>query len=386
MLPKDTKLFSVDDHIHEHPRVWTDRLPSRYADSGPRIVEIEDGREAWKYEDTLVGIDNGTALPRPDLPGVEARPKRFDEMRPGCYEPKARLEDMDVDGVWAELGFPQYSRFAGHRFYPTTDPELSKLCVKAYNDFVIEEWTPTSPERLIPMTIIPWWDIEASIEETYRAAKMGAKAIAFTENPTILGQPSIHTDHWDPLWRAVEEVGLPLCMHIGSSSKMVTSSSDAPVSVAWTASGVSSLLAMADWIWSGTFDRFPGMRIVLSEGGAGWVPYALERAEKYIDAHTEDRRQGAVARAETTHRRPTEIFRDHVYVCMVTDNVALSLIDQIGVDNLMWESDFPHLDGMWPLSRTTLETSMANVPDDIAVKIGATNAQRVFGVGPFGTQ
>ena len=171
---------------------------------------------------------------------------------------------MDIDGVWAELGFPQYARFAGHRFFPTTDPELSRLCVKAYNDFVLEEWTATNAQRLIPLTIIPWWDIDAAIEETYRTASLGSRAIAFSENPTVLGEPSIHTDHWDPLWHAVAEVGLPLCMHIGSSSKQITSSDDAPVQVSWTATGMNSLLAFADWLWSGVFDRFPAMRIALS--------------------------------------------------------------------------------------------------------------------------
>lgn len=384
MLPKETRIFSVDDHIHEHPTVWLDRLPVRYHDVGPRVVELEDGRQAWKYEDQVVPIDKGTSLPRPDLPGAMARPSRFDEMRPGCFDPKARLDDMDIDGVWAELGFPQYARFAGHRFFPTNDPELSRLCVKAYNDFVLEEWTATNAERLIPLTIIPWWDIDAAIEETYRTASLGSRAIAFSENPTVLGEPSIHTDHWDPLWHAVAEVGLPLCMHIGSSSKQITSSDDAPVQVSWTATGMNSLLAFADWLWSGVFDRFPAMRIALSEGGAGWVPYALERAEKYVQSHVADRRFGSDLGAARPQRSPYEIYREHIFVCIVTDNVALSQIDIIGEDNLMWESDFPHMDGIWPHSRTALERSLAEIPDDIAVKISSTNAHRVFGVSAPG--
>jgi predicted TIM-barrel fold metal-dependent hydrolase len=370
VLPKDTRLFSVDDHIHEHPNVWLDRLPSRYREAAPRVVDLEDGRQAWKFEEQLVPIDSGTSQPRTDVPGVRARPARFDEMRPGCYDPKARLTDMDIDGVWAELGFPQWARFAGHRFYPTNNPELSQLCVRAYNDFVLEEWTATNPERLVPLTIIPWWDIGAAVEEAYRTAGLGSKAIAFTENPTVLGQPSVHSDHWDPLWHAVADVGLPLCMHIGSSSRMLTSSPDAPAGVAWTATGVNSLLAFADWLWSGIFDRFASLRVAFSEGGAGWVPYAIERSEKLVDSHS----------GMKPKRRPTEIYREHMYVCFVTDDVALSQIDIIGSDNLMWESDFPHTDGMWPHSRTTLERSLANVADDISIKIASTNAQRVFGV------
>jgi predicted TIM-barrel fold metal-dependent hydrolase len=291
-------------------------------------------------------------------------------MRPGCFNPKARLVDMDEDGVWAELGFPQWARFAGHRFLPTKDAELGRLCVNAYNDFVLEEWTATDPDRLIPLAIIPWWNIDAAVEETYRVASLGAKAIAFSENPSVLGQPSVHSDHWEPLWHAVSEVTLPLCMHIGSSSTMVTSSPDAPVSVAWTATGMNSLLAFADWMWSGILDRFPAIQIAFSEGGAGWVPYAIERSEKYLDVHPGQ--QGG--------RRPTEIFREQMFVCIVTDNVALSEVDVIGEDNLMWESDFPHTDGMWPFSRSTLEQSLAEVPAKTAIKIASTNAQRVFGV------
>jgi predicted TIM-barrel fold metal-dependent hydrolase len=220
---------------------------------------------------------------------------------------------------------------------------------------------------------MPWWDLESAVDEVHRTAAAGAKAIAFSENPTVLGYPSVHTDHWDPLWNVVSEVGLPLCMHIGSSSRMATSSDDAPVAVAWTATGMNSLLAFADWLWSGIFDRFPAMRVVFSEGGAGWVPYALERSAKFLDAHAS--RNGSL-------RRPLDVYREHMFVCMVTDDTALSQIDVIGEDNLMWESDYPHTDGMWPHSRSTLERSLADIPDDIAVKIGSSNAQRVFAAVP----
>jgi predicted TIM-barrel fold metal-dependent hydrolase len=139
-------------------------------------------------------------------------------------------------------------------------------------------------------------------------------------------------------------------------------------------------------MWSGTLDRFPGIRIVLSEGGAGWVPYALERAEKYVDSHPADPRHGLTPGERGSLRRPTEIFRDQIYVCIITDEAAISQMDRIGADNLMWEADFPHLDGMWPNSRTTFERSMADVPDEIAIKIGSKNAQRVFGVGEYSSR
>jgi predicted TIM-barrel fold metal-dependent hydrolase len=353
--------------------VWTDRLPQRYLDAGPHIVELEGGGQAWAYEDQVLPLDVGVVEVREgvDKPRLGAR-VRFDEMRPGCYDPVARLADMEIDGVWASLCFPNFTRFAGHRFLFGKDRELSLLCIKAYNDFIVDEWCAAAPGRLIPMAILPLWDVAAAVDEMDRLAPKGLKAVAFSENPVVLGLPSVHTDHWDPLWAAVEAADVPVCMHIGSSSVMLTSSPEAPSSVMFTMFGVNSMVAFADWVFSGVFDRFPGMRAVLSEGGAGWIPYMVERAEKTF---------GFLGTASGSQRPPAEVFREHMYACMVTDAFAMRSLDDIGVDNLMWESDYPHNDGMFPYSRKVLEDSMANVPDADAVKIGHDNAARVFRLG-----
>ena len=139
MLPASTQLISVDDHIIEHPRLWSDRLPRHLLESGPRVVELGDGRQVWAYEDELVKIRKGNALPRDGFAGDAEGWNRFDEMRPGCYDPKERLADMDLAGVWAALGFPDFAKFSGHRFLGRKDPELAKLCVSAYNDYVLDE-------------------------------------------------------------------------------------------------------------------------------------------------------------------------------------------------------------------------------------------------------
>ena len=368
MLSPDTKLISVDDHVIEPPHTWIDRMPARYRDVGPRIERRDDGREVWRYEEQEVPIMPSTVR---HLPGVTPHPTaaNFEEMRPGCYDPARRLEDMDLDGVWAQLCFPNFARFAGHRFFPTTDPALSLACIQAYNDFIVDEWCSGTPDRLVPMMLIPFWDLDASLIEVKRMSGR-VKALAFTENPTVLGMPSVHTDHWDPLWAAVVDEDLALCMHIGSSSVLVTSSPDAHPGVQWTATGINSMLAMADWIFSGILDRFPPMRVLLSEGGAGWVPYILERAQKLVDI-------GGLERAGLK-KTPAEYFRDHIYACMVTDEFAIESRYSIGVDNLMWEGDFPHGDGMYPNSRTNLERVLADVPDDEASRICQRNAERVL--------
>jgi predicted TIM-barrel fold metal-dependent hydrolase len=371
VLPEDTKLISVDDHIVEPPHTWSSRVPKRYLEAAPHVVELENGRQAWSYEGRLHPVEVGMVRTLSDVDRSQLLNGhvRFDEMRPGCYDPQQRVADMDIDGVWAQLPFPTFARFAGHRFVEGEDHDLAYLCVQAYNDFLFDEWTAGGNGRLHALAALPMWNVEWSAAEVRRAAARGAKAIAFTENPTKMGLPSIHTRHWDPLWTAIDEVDLPICIHIGSSTQLITSSADAPWPVTLALNGLNAMVTCVDWIYSGLFERFPGLTMVLSEGGAGWVPYIMEKAEKQFGIHG--------AKTGTT-RHPKEVFLEHIYACVVTDDFGLANYPLIGEDNLMWESDYPHNDGMWPDSRTTLEKSLADVPDGIARKIGGETARRVF--------
>ena len=284
MLPADVKPISVDDHIIEPPHLWQSRLPAAYRERGPRVVELEDGTEAWLYEDQVIQTVRGNTR---TLPGFDDDPlgvARFSEMRPGCYDPSARLDDMDLDGIWAQVNFPDFSRFAGHRFVVSHDFELAALCVRAYNDFILEEWCATDPQRLIPLIVVPLWDLMAAGDEVRRTAAMGARAVAFSENPTTLGLPSVYTDHWEPLWEAVDETGLVVCLHIGSSSKLIKSSDDAPPCTVLPYVGANSMIACSDWLFSGILDRHRSIQVAFSEGGAGWAPYLLEQASEVFDS------------------------------------------------------------------------------------------------------
>jgi predicted TIM-barrel fold metal-dependent hydrolase len=369
VLPSDVRPISVDDHIIEPPHLWQDRLPERYREAGPHVVELDDGTQAWAYEDQLIRTARGNTR---TLPGFDDDPlgfARFDEMRPGCYDPKARLEEMDADGIWAQVNFPDFSRFAGHRFITGRDKTLSTLCIQAYNDFVLDEWSATDPERLVPLAILPLWDVATAADEVRRVAAKGARAVAFSENPTTLGLPSVYTDHWEPIWRAVDETGLVVCLHIGSSSKLIKSSDDAPTCSVLPYVGANSMIACTDWMFSGILDRHPGIRVAFSEGGAGWVPYLLEQAE---DIFANYRAQIAGTRA------PREVFAEHMYVCVLRDNTAIDAIGVIPEDNITWESDYPHDSTLFPNSRAALEESLRNVPEPIARKVAETNARRLF--------
>ena len=371
MLPVGTKLISVDDHIIEHPTVWSDRLPVRLRDEGPHVIEQSDGREAWVYEGAVIPLRQGNAKTKPGIPCDPSGDGhgRFDEMVPGCWNPKERIVDMDADGVWAQLGFPDFARFSGHRFLNSKNPELGKLCVSAYNDYVIDEWCATQPDRLFPLVIVPYWDLDAAINELHRVAAKGARAVAFSENPATMGLASVHNRQWDPLWAAIGEVDIPICMHIGSSSRVVLSAPDAPYAAGLTIIGTNSMMACSDWLFSGILERFPTLQVVFSEGGAGWAPYIIERAmESFVQYHPTS---GATV-------PPDELFYGHMHVCMLREAFPLTIVDRFPVDNLLWESDFPHQSGSYPNSRRHFAEAVKDVPDEVAVKVAETNARRLF--------
>ena len=216
MLPTDAKVISVDDHVIEHPRVWLDRLPAKYSDAAPRIVKLPDGNDTWLYEGRQSGNFALNAVAGKHAREFGMDPRSYDDMMPGCYSIAERVKDMDIEGVWAQLCFPNFGGFAGSTFFAAKDKDLAKLCISAYNDFILDEWCAYAPERQIPLVMVPFWDVEASVKEIERTAAKGAKSVTFIEAPHKIGLPSYHTDHWDPILRACEEAQLPLSMHFGS--------------------------------------------------------------------------------------------------------------------------------------------------------------------------
>jgi len=245
-------IISVDDHVVEPATLWIDRLPTKYHEVGPRIVRAPMGEitfiggkltvkpgskglptDWWYYEDLkrpLLRVDSAVGVPREE---VTMRGITYEDMRPGSYLVPPRLEDMDVNHLEASICFPTFPRFCGQTFTEAKDKELALLCVKAYNDWMVEEWCgPEAKGRLIPLTLIPLWDAELAADEVRRNAARGVRAVCFSEIPPFLGLPSVHDpDHyWDPFFRACSETGTVINMHIGSSSKMPSTSADAPAS------------------------------------------------------------------------------------------------------------------------------------------------------------
>jgi len=371
MLPPDAQIISVDDHVIEHPRVWLDRLPSKYVDEAPRIEKLPDGNDTWIYEGKQSGnfALNAVAGKHPREFGLD--PRSYSDMLPGCYDIAARIKDMDIEGVWAQLCFPNFGGFAGSTFYAAKDKDLAIQCVRAYNDFILDEWCAYAPDRQIPLVMVPFWDVAASVAEVERTAAKGARSLSFLEAPHRVGLPSYHTDHWDPLLRACEEAQLPLSVHFGSGGMPPGLAPDGDMFIGIALFGLNSMMATVDLLMSPVFYKFPNLKFALSEGGIGWMPYLLERTDYSWGRH----KYWCNINAEQV---PSELFREHIYGCFVFDDSGIAARHRIGIDNIMFESDYPHSDCNWPHTRKMLAESLVDVPDDEARKIVELNARGLY--------
>ena len=382
-LLDEHQIVSVDDHLVEHPRVWHDRLPAAMREAGPRIVEM-DGKHIWNYDGDMfptIGL-NAVAGKPPEEWGMD--PVRYEDMIPGCYDPTARVADMDLDGVQAALCFPSFPGFAGGTFHRAKDKDLALLCLKAWNDFSIDEWCATAPDRYIPLAILPTWDIDAAVEEAKRVADKGARTISFPDSPVPLGLPSFHSDHWDRLWHVCSDANIPVSLHFGSGSyvpgfsfsmtkaipgQMVTP--DAPFAVATTLFSTNLMWTTVDLLFSGKLQQFPNLQFSLAEGGIGWVPYILERVDYVWERHR-------YYQAIDFDTRPSDLFHKHFWGCFIDDEHGLKNRHEVGIDRIMLEIDFPHSDSNWPNSRKRAAEVLADIPDEECALMVEDNARRML--------
>jgi predicted TIM-barrel fold metal-dependent hydrolase len=387
------KIVSVDDHVVEPGHVWQAWLPEKHREDGPRVERRGIGHmkhigggtyeqtfdpegpqaDCWVYEDLVYIHKRHVAAVGYSRDEMTMSPMTYDEMRPGCYEPKARVDDMELNWVEASLSFPTFPRFCGQTFLEAKDRELAEACVYAYNDWMVEEWCGDSGGRLIPLPIIPLWDAELAAAEVRRNAARGARAVCFSEIPPALGLPSIHSGEWDPFFAACAETGTVVCMHIGSSSKMPATSADAPVAVAATLSFGNAMSSLTDFLFSGVLVRFPELKLAYSEGQIGWIPYILERAD---DVWLEHRAWGGVR--DIIPEPPSTYYYRQVFGCFFRDRHGVASLDTVGIDNTTFETDYPHTDSTWPETKKVAQELMAGLPDDVVYKLVRGNAIRML--------
>jgi predicted TIM-barrel fold metal-dependent hydrolase len=386
-LQDDMKLISVDDHLVEPAGLWEDRLPKALRDRGPRVIDAPEGEvdfqgnplrpesQVWTYEGKVYPTVAMNAVAGRNFEDYTWEPYRYDDILPGCYDPIARVKDMDVDGVQASACFPTFPGFAGGKFVLfAEDKDLALACIRVYNDYVIDEWCGSAPDRLIPMVIVPLWDGELARAEAERTAAKGARAITFPDSPARLGLPSYYTEYWDPMLAVAEEAGMPLCKHFGTSEHSRTNrqvSPESPETVTISLAATTTMYSLADLLQSPVFHKFPRLKVALSEGGIGWIPYLLERLDYIWDRH---RFHEEVNRDVA----PSQLFADHVWGCFIDDEVGIELRHRIGVSQITWELDYPHADTMWPHAREHTAKRLQEVPDDEVRQIVELNARRLF--------
>ena len=396
------KIISVDDHVVEPPDMWQRWLPAKYRADGPR-VERQKGTvrfsarrqyfqesddpdavwaDVWMYDGKGMPLVGGFASAGTDKNAADNAPMIYDEMRPGTHQQAARLEDMAANHTEASLCFPTVPRFCGQTFLEASDKELALACVQAYNDWMLEEWCGgDGAGRLLPMTLIPLWDVDLAAEEVRRCGAKGNTSIAFSESPPALDLPSIHSGYWDPLWEACVETETNVNCHVGSSSTFPVTGPDSPMVTSIALIHEGTQRALIDWLCSGVFERYDDLRVVLSEGQIGWMPYAIERLDAAWVKH-----RGYSGLEGRLTKAPSEYIDGHIYGCLVDDYVGMEMRHHLPMNQLMFEVDYPHGDSNWPNSVAVVEEliTRTGLSDDEVRMIVRDNAIDCYRLGRFG--
>ncbi|MCU0270383.1 MAG: amidohydrolase [Acidimicrobiales bacterium] len=393
------RIISVDDHILEPRTLWQEELPASVRERGPRVVREKlslsfvgghygftrndpDGHwcDLWLYDDLVLptGLLHAAAgIPQEEQENI---PAIYEDFRDGTHDQKARLADMDLNHVEAALNYPNtFPRFAGQGFAEREDKDLALRCLQIYNDWMIDVWCGGDGKgRLIPLTLVPLWDAQLAADEVRRCAAKGSYAIAFSENPSKLGFPSLYSGEWDVLWDACSEVDATVSMHIGSSSTMPATSPDAPLATTMALSAQNAEGSLCDWVFSRTLERFPKLKIAFAESQIGWMPYLLGRMD--IVAHE------AATGGVHLDRKPSEIVKGRVWGCVFDDQHGLDSRDAVGMEHILFETDYPHTDGTFPESRNVAHRLCANagMDADECHAFLRGNAIHAYGLERFG--
>ncbi len=375
-------VISTDDHLQERPGVWLDRMSEKkWGDKIPQIKIGEDGKEHWYvYGEFKRGGSSGElgsvsgALPDRG----QYSPTKWSEMPEIAYVPSERIKAMDQDGVDVHTFFGNISGFGGQTFQNPSLPEDFRLeGIQAYNDFQIEEWANPYPGRFIPLSILPLWDVSKAVNEVRRTYKMGMKGITLAF-PQQFGYSHIVDPYWDPLWDIAQETGLSINLHIGAGggigvghlapweqrSDMFKLAENSTTAIS------SNTRVMSTLLFSGIMERFPRLNIVASESGLGWVPYLLEVADHQWERQRLER--------EGMLLKPSDYFHRQCYVNFWFETFGTQVRHAIGMENILWESDFPHPTCTWPNSKEYIQRGMGDWPEEERQQVLADNPARVY--------
>ncbi len=372
--PRKYLVISADDHVVEPPDAFVGRLPAKYQERAPRVIELEDGSEVWTYDGNILPNIGLNAVVGKPLNHKVFEPARFDEMLRGAWDIRARVEDMDRDGVYASLCFPSFlAGFGGLRLQMTPDDkDFAFAMLQAYNDWHLESWAGSFPGRIIPQQI-PWLlDPVRGAEEIRKNAARGFRAVTFPEYPDKAGLPSLWHGYWDPFLEACAETNTVVNLHTGSAGTVPTTSPDAPVDVTAVLFGVTAVMPTVDWLFSQVCVRFPQLRIVLSEGGLSWVSGLLDRLR-----HEEQFQELAGTWSDKT-MSPSDVLRRNFRFCAMEEKNAFVNRHHVGIDTILSETDYPHRDSTFPDTQAIMEYQLGDIPWDEAQRITWQNASELY--------
>ncbi len=372
MKMNDMLVISVDDHICEPPDMFDNQLSGEFLANAPKLKTDKSGKNFWEYQGRVkssVGLNAVVGRPFEEY-GME--PTSLEQLRKGCYDVHARIDDMDVNGIAASMCFGNSICFDGQTFHTAPDKKLALRHMQAYNDWHYDEWCMAYPGRFIPLGVLPTWDMDATVAEIHRIAKKGFHTVMVNENPTVQGLPSIHNDYWDPMFKAIADTDMTIALHIGTGNLPPHASMETPIEAWISTMPLSVAQGLADWLQLEELHQYPQLRIAISEGSIGWVPYFMERAD------FSNWRHKAWTHSRFKDLKPSDLVKRHFLHCFIDDRFGMRHLDEIGEDMVAYECDYPHSDTLWPDAPEYLWKSVKHLTDEQIDKVTHKNAIRFF--------
>jgi predicted TIM-barrel fold metal-dependent hydrolase len=360
--------------VVEPPDMWEGRFPAKLAEHAPRVIDTDNGGQAWYWLDQVLPNVAFNAVAGLPYERHSFDPTRFEHMRKGAWDAKERIREMDINGVWASVCFPSFlPGFVGQRLtlWPKDD-DVALAALRAYNDWHLESWCGTDPDRFVPQQLAFLRDPVVAAEEIRRNAARGFKCVSFSEAPHKLGLPSIHSGYWEPFFAACAETQTVINLHVGSAGETPSTSDDAPLSIIGALFAASSFTYTFDWLLSGIPMRYPDIKICMSEGGIGWVGAVVDRIDHMNVRIEEDPDRSA-------EDYPTsDVLRRNFWFCSLDEPWGFAVRHSVGVDKILVESDYPHSDSTWPNTQPMLKKQMAGIPVEEQRMMCWQNAAKLY--------